>query len=254
MYGERPRFNYYIGTSQGGREGADRRAALSRRLRRRRGQRADRELLVADARARADSHPREAARQLGDAGEDQRDPRRVHAPVRRARRPGRRHHQQLHGVPRDLRRQPRRAQPPSVGREALPEQRRPDPVRHERERLPHRRPDLDARVRLLALQVRHAARQRRPRVRHVDAQHRSVGQRTDPAGALPRAGRRRGRRADALAPRRPRRHRLPDAGRQGQPARLRRRRPAQRAAARAVGDSRLDRTPISARSRAAAAR
>ena len=42
MYGERPRFNYYIGTSQGGREGADRGAALSRRLRRRRRQRADR--------------------------------------------------------------------------------------------------------------------------------------------------------------------------------------------------------------------
>ena len=65
MYGERPRFNYYIGTSQGGREGADRGAALSGRLRRRRGQRADRELLVADARARAHSHPREAARPTG---------------------------------------------------------------------------------------------------------------------------------------------------------------------------------------------
>ena len=65
IYGERPRFNYYIGTSQGGREGADRRAALSRRLRRHRGQRADRELLVADAGARADSHSGEAARPTG---------------------------------------------------------------------------------------------------------------------------------------------------------------------------------------------
>ena len=40
------------------------------------------------------------AGQLGDAGQGQRHPRRVHAPVRRPRRPGRRHHQQLHGVPR----------------------------------------------------------------------------------------------------------------------------------------------------------
>ena len=38
MYGERPRFNYFIGTSQGGREALDRRAAVSRRLRRHRGQ------------------------------------------------------------------------------------------------------------------------------------------------------------------------------------------------------------------------
>ena len=104
------------------------------------------------------------------------------------------------------------------GREALPEQRRPRSVRHERERLPHRRPDLDARVRVLALQVCVAARQRGARVRHVDTQHRSVGQRTHSAGALQRTGRRRGRCPDALAPRRSRRHRLPDAGRQSKPA------------------------------------
>ena len=54
-------------------------------------------------------------------------------------------------------------QPPSVGGEALPEQRRSESGRHERDRLPHRRPDLDARVRLLALHVRDAARQRRAR-------------------------------------------------------------------------------------------
>ena len=47
--------------------GADRRAALPGRLRRRRRERADRELLVADARAGADPHPGEAARQLGHA-------------------------------------------------------------------------------------------------------------------------------------------------------------------------------------------
>ena len=80
--------------------GADRRAALSGRLRRHRRERADRQLLVADARAGVDSHPREAAGQLGDAGQGERHPRRVHAAVRRARRPRRRHHQQLHGVPR----------------------------------------------------------------------------------------------------------------------------------------------------------
>ena len=254
IYGDRPRFNYYIGTSQGGREALTVAAALSRRLRRHRGQCADRELLVADARARAHPHPREAAGQLGDAGQGQRDPRRVRAPVRQARRPGRRHHEQLHGLPRDLRPEPRRAQPPPVGREALPEQRRPRSVRHERERLPHRRPDLDARVRLLALQVRVAARQRRPRVRDVAAQHRSVGQRSDPAGPIPGTGRRAGGGAHALASRRPRRHRLPDAGRQSQPARLRRRRPAQRATALPVGDSRFDQSRSSARSRAAAAR
>ena len=163
MYGERPRFNYYIGTSQGGREAL----TVAQRYP------ADYdgivanvpivELLVADARARADSHPGEAGRQLGDARQGQRDSRRVHAPVRRARRPGRRRHQQLHGLPRDLRREPGRAQPPSVGREALPEQRRSEPGGHERERVPDRRPDLDARVRLLALPVRDAARQRRAR-------------------------------------------------------------------------------------------
>ena len=42
VYGARPRFNYYVGTSQGGREALDRRAALSRRLRRHHRQRADR--------------------------------------------------------------------------------------------------------------------------------------------------------------------------------------------------------------------
>ena len=64
-YGERPRFNYYIGTSQGGREAL----TVAQRYP------ADYdgvaanvpivELLDADARAGADSHPREAARRTG---------------------------------------------------------------------------------------------------------------------------------------------------------------------------------------------
>ena len=62
------------------------------------------------------------------------------------------------------------------------------------------------------LPVRDAARERRRDVRHVGAEHRSLGQRADRERALQRAGRRRRRRADALAPRRPRRHRLPDEG------------------------------------------
>ena len=255
MYGERPRFNYYIGTSQGGREGADRRAALSRRLRRHRGQRADRELLVADARARAHSHPRKAARQLGDAGEDQRDPRRVHAAVRRARRARRRHHQQLHGLPRDLRRQPRRARPPSLGGEALPGQRR-SRIRPTRARTPasptarSRRCEFVYSHYKFATPLANGVREFGMWLPNTDPS----GSGLDPAGTLQGTGRRAGGCADALASRRPRRHRVSDAGRQGQPARLRRRRSAQRAAARRCRRSSTRRTPTSARSRAAAAR
>ena len=103
-YGARPRFNYYVGTSQGGREAL----TVAQRYP------ADYdgivanvpivELLVADARAGADSHPGEAAGQLGHAGEDRAIRGEFMRTVRRARRPGRRRHQQLHGVPRDLRR------------------------------------------------------------------------------------------------------------------------------------------------------
>ena len=110
--------------------GADRRAALSGRLRRHRRERADRRLLHADARARTDSHSGEAARQLGHAGQGQRHSRRVHAPVRHARRSRRRHHQQLHGVPRDLRRHAGEDGTTSVGGQAVPRQRRSESGGH----------------------------------------------------------------------------------------------------------------------------
>ena len=168
MYGERPRFNYYIGTSQGGREAL----TVANRYP------ADYDGIAANvpivnfsslmlAPELIRIHEKPPANWVTPAkinairGEFVRQCDGLDGA-------GRRHHEQLHGLPRDLRPEPRRAQPPSVGREALPEQRRPRSVRHERERLPHRRPDLDARVRVLALQVRVAARQRRPRIRHVD--------------------------------------------------------------------------------------
>ena len=103
---------------------AHRRPALSRRLRRHHRQRAHRQLLVADARAWADPNSGEAARQLGDPRQGERHPRRVHAAVRRPRWPCRRDHQQLHGVPRHLRREAGRQRPQALGLEAVSEQRR----------------------------------------------------------------------------------------------------------------------------------
>ena len=84
---------------------------------------------------------------------------------------------------------------------------------------------------------------------------------TDPGGSgllvdspLPRTGRRGGERADALASGRARRHRVPDARRGGQPARLHRGRRAERAPRRAFGLARCDESRICPRFAPAAAR
>ena len=235
---------------------ADRRAALPGRLRRHRRQRADRQLLDADARARADSHSGEAARQLGDAGQGQRDSRRVHASVRQARRSRRRHHQQLHGVPRDLRRHAgrRRGRHPWAAKRC-PGNVDPNPADTIAPRLSDRWADLDARIHLLPLRVRHTARERRrrrsacgcrTRIRPAAASsptRASAGRKAPPPTA-----------ANALAPGRSRRDRLPDEESRGQSARLRRK------AARSTSDGRncrassIRRTRTCAPSRSAAAR
>ena len=118
-YGERPRFNYFTGTSQGGREAL----TVAQRYP------ADYDGIIANV-------PIVGFSSLMLAPEliriQEKPPAnwvtrakinairaRVHAPVRPARRPHRRRHQQLHGVPRDLRRQPGRPEPASVGREAV---------------------------------------------------------------------------------------------------------------------------------------
>ena len=161
--------------------GADRGAALPRRLRRHLRRGADRQLLVADARAGTDPHPGEAAGQLGDAGQGERHPRRVHATVRQARRPRGRRDQQLHGVPRDLRREAGRAEPRPLGRQALSQQRGPESAGYQRRGLPDGWPDRHAQDGVLPVRVRDAAGQRREVLRHVVSEHGSVGQRADRA-------------------------------------------------------------------------
>ena len=92
MYGERPRFNYYIGNSQGGREAL----TVAQRYP------ADYDgisatvpvvclssLQVAPVLIRIQE---KAAGQLGHSGQSERDSRRIHAPVRQAGRIGRWHH------------------------------------------------------------------------------------------------------------------------------------------------------------------
>ena len=103
-------------------------------------------------------------------------------------------------------------EPPSVGREALSEQRRSESGGYQRERVPHGRPDLDARVRLHALPVRGTAGERREDFRDVAAEHGSQRQRSDHGRALPRAGRRAADARDAQPPRRAGRDRVPDEG------------------------------------------
>ena len=100
VYGERPRFSYFVGTSQGGREGL----TVAQRYP------ADYDgvvstvpivnfstLMLAPELIRIHEKP---LGQLGPAGEDRGDSRGVHAAVRQPRRTGRRRDQQLHGVPR----------------------------------------------------------------------------------------------------------------------------------------------------------
>ena len=105
MYGTRPKYNYYIGTSQGGREAL---TVAERYPDDYDGIAANvpivgfSSLMLAPALIRIQEKP---AANWVTARESQRDPRRVHAAVRQARRPGGRHHQQLHGLPRDLRRE-----------------------------------------------------------------------------------------------------------------------------------------------------
>src|SRR5215467_8268186 len=108
MYGARPQFNYYIGTSQGGREAL---TVAQRYPADYNGVAANvpivnfSTLMLAPELIRIHEEP---AANWVTPREDQRHSRRVHASVRRARRAHGRDHQQLHGVPRDLRRQPRR--------------------------------------------------------------------------------------------------------------------------------------------------
>ena len=63
-------------------------------------------------------------------------------------------------------------QPSSLGSQTLSQQCRSESRGHKRERMPDRRTDLHARIRLQPLSVRTAARQRSEDVRHVAAEHR----------------------------------------------------------------------------------
>ena len=119
MYGAKPKYNYYVGSSQGGREAL----TVAQRYP------ADYDGVAANVpivnfsslMLSPELHriQEKAGDQLGDDCEGQRDSRRVHAPVRQAGWSGGRHHEQLRGVPRDLRREAGSEEPPSLGRETL---------------------------------------------------------------------------------------------------------------------------------------
>ena len=193
VYGERPRFSYFVGTSQGGREGL---TVVQRYP-------ADYDgvvsivpivnfttLMLAPELIRI--HEKPLANWV-PAGKDRGDSRRVHAAVRQPGRPGRRRDQQLHGVPRDLRRDQRRTRPPSMGGQALPEQRRSQSGRHDDGGVSDGWTDLDARDDLQPVSFPGAAGARRQAVRHVAADDRAIGQRP--------ARRRRGSRVRRARPR-----------------------------------------------------
>ena len=88
----------------------------------------------------------------------------------------------------------------------------PDPSEHERRGMPDRWPDFDARARLRPLPVRDASRTRAPDIRHVGAEHRSFRERTDCRRAIQKPGGCRSGRARARASRRPGCDRVPHAG------------------------------------------
>ena len=240
-----PRFNYYIGTSQGGREAL---TVAQRYPDDYDGIIANVPIVNFSSLMLAPELIRIQEKPLANwvtPRQGQRHPRRVHAPVR-----------PLDGLADgiinnymacraifDVKQGSRG--PAALGLEALPEQRRSRSGRHDGSRLPHRRADLDARS-------SSTAATRSPR--RSPTACRTFGMwlpNTDPSGSglisdarfKGQEGARRGC-ADAFASRRARRHRIPDAQPGRQPARLRRRRSAQRRRRRSSRRGSTRRTPI----------
>ena len=130
----------------------------------------------------------------------------------------------------------------------------PESRRYQRGRVSHRWPDLHARIRLQPLFVFAAAGERREDFRNVAAQYRPQRQRPDRQHAFSQPGRR-GRKCAALQlDRRAGRHGLPDAGPPGQCSGLRRRRQVQRATPGIVGDPRFVKSRLFGLRAAAAAK
>ena len=192
-YGARPRFELLRRDLARRPRGPDGRAALSQGLRRHHRQRPDRELLLLMLAAAAHPHSREAGWPTGSPPRKPRPSGEVDsapAVAHRASRPGRRGDQQLRRLPGDLRRQAGSLLNPAPwSAQALPCNVDPNPTDKQRCRVPYRRADLHAAVRVLAISLRHAARQRRPHVRHVGAHHRSIRQRAHRGSAVRRSGR-----------------------------------------------------------------